>query len=488
MNFRIELFSVFPFLWKSKRRAHSTVFDQRLFIPFPVCGNQFPVPVPIDLVERRTEAARNAHVAPLSGGRRPRKIVDRNHAPVSVQADPAADSVLRFLRVRKIPEPFLQRTDCLFRKPGRLLSGRHLFRICESQTLRAFRPDDFSERRRHRELPLKGVIQKERQSFSILSQRDLVRNVERKSVARFHRLRLSPVFRDQRDPAGGSHRRKREFFPGIRAAQNKKLFRSGQACLGVAERECETISFLPGRVQRKRDLFLLFPAGSELENLRIVQGAVEVFDFVVQPVSDLGLETVGILLAAEDVEFPERQLLICPRADPVADHFPVDVESGLVLVAAPGEGDMVPLFLLEEVLFENLHLSRYTDREFDRAVLQLEQIEAELPGVIPAGDDRICFRIGLLPVRLEPEGDRAVAGIEFRQPGEGGRRHLIVGVTFHIQRLTDDTRLVARRAVNDAGGHLFPVPTENVGGAVHRHVEYGIRRAQPERKSGEQNG
>ena len=99
------------------------------------------------------------------------------------------------------------------------------------------------------------------------------------------------------------------FIFSLRSIQNEELFRSGQACLGVAERECETISFLPGRVQRKRDLFLLFPAGSELENLRIVQGAVEVFDFVVQPVSDLGLETVGILLAAEDVEFPERQLL-----------------------------------------------------------------------------------------------------------------------------------------------------------------------------------
>lgn len=314
-----------------------------------------------------------------------------------------------------------------------------------------------------------------------------MRNVEGKRVAGFDGLRLAAAFNDQRNPAGSSQCGKRNFFFSLRSIQNEELSGTGQTCFRIEKSECKTISFLPGRVQRKRDLFLLFPAGSELENLRIVQGAVEVFDFVVQPVSDLGLETVGILLAAEDVEFLQRQLLICPRADPVADHFPVDVESGLVLVAAPGEGDMVPLLLLEEVFLEDLQLARYADREFDRAVLQLEQIEAKLPGIVAPGDDRILFRIGLLPVRLEPEGDRAVAGIEFRQAGEGGRRHLIVGMAFHIQRLTDHARLIPRLAVNDSGGQLFPVLAEDVGRAVHRHVEYRFGRAQEEREHGREN-
>ena len=149
---------------------------------------------------------------------------------------------------------------------------------------------------------------------------------------------------------------------------------------------------------------------------------------------------------------------------------------------------MCPHFRLEQIFFEDLHLAGRADAQLNIAAFRFDKIKTEsFPLRIPSGKDPVSLRIGLLPVRFEPEGDGSVVAVHDRHICECDRGHLIVCMTFHIECAPDDSRLVSCPAVDDSGCNFASFRSDHVSGSVHRHIEHGIRRHQGKRKQKREN-
>ena len=245
--------------------------------------------------------------------------------------------------------------------------------------------------------------------------------------------------------------------------QNQQFLRSRITAFGIAEDRFKHTFAPHGRIKRKFLEVLFCATGSKHEYFRRRQRNVEDLDFIIKSVSDLRLETVGALISEKEIQRTRRfHFFKRIRDRPFRDLFSVDEKADFPVRLIPGKRNMMPLALFKQFLPDDLNLFRSTDAEFRGAILEVDHVKPELPLGIASADDEILLRIIFLPMRLEPESNRSAGQILRRQIL--GRHHgnLIVGMTPHIQRLSDHSGEISGAAFHDCGSIFLSVRPDHI--------------------------
>ncbi len=438
------------------------------------------------------EAAWHAHVPPVARRRGEREVVHRLHAPVPVQRHAAADPVRAPLGVRKIPQGRLARRadnpvapleEGAFRQfalgddphPGRDQSLREI----------AGRPGE-------RNPPLLGACQRpdERPVFDREGGRH--GNAQVEGIRAFECLRARR--RLEHEPqaprrAHGGKRQPRRFLPFAGRERHQRR-RARQAVRRAGEGEIEPRE-LRGGLERLR-----VAVHHQAEDFRRRQRRIVDAHVVVDAVARLGLEPVARPVAQGELHRVRTSAGKRPRCLALGEGLAVHVEDDFIVLGVPGEGDMRPDVLLEDVLLQDLHLLGRHDRKIRHAPFVLGHVEAErLPVFLPAADDRMTARLVLRPVRLEPERHRAGLRIEPLQRVRDEARRLVVGVPAHVEPLSRDALRPGLAPVDDALLRLGPRPHERLARPVQREYVQRLGRngvpqpqTNPKRENGPPNG